>query len=511
MCNARRHAAMMTHRYPRRVSLAALVGDSLAPGRPTWSSLFGDWSLDPLFVVTVLVGALYVTGVRRLAQRGRRWPAGRSICFGIGLFLVVFVTQSGAGRLRPGAVQPPRRAAPRARDGGADLPRARRAADARAPGEPPPGPGALAAHAPQPSGRGGDAPGDRVGPVRRDARRPLLHRALRAVAAQQLGARPRARALPRRRLPVHGLRRRRRPDAEVARATARACCSSRSCSRSTRSSVWRCSGRTPCSRRTGTRRCHGPGSAARSATSGSARGSSGASASCSASPHSASSSTSGCATRSEKACGSTAASTPKQTRDREAVLVRRTRTTTTGHGALFTTWVLTEPMSARRIAPRPREPTTTTSAPISSASTQSIEPGSPISTRCSTVAVVRQRGHGAGDRGGRVLVRGGLLVLDLLGARDAAAEPGLETGGLEARRLRDAHHGHGVRRWRAAAGRGWPRADRVVGAVCADQNSHAVSSRQYGRRSSSGSAAMRRIAASMSARWVNACGKFPRC
>jgi putative membrane protein len=86
---------MMAHRYPRRVSLAALVGDSLAPGRPTWSSLFGDWSLDPLFVVTVLVGALYVTGVRRLAQRGRRWPARRSICFGIGLFIVVFVTESG--------------------------------------------------------------------------------------------------------------------------------------------------------------------------------------------------------------------------------------------------------------------------------------------------------------------------------------------------------------------------------------------------------------------------------
>src|ERR1700709_2749740 len=86
---------MMAHRYPRRVSLAALVGDSLAPGRPTWSSLFGDWSLDPLFVVTVLVGALYVTGVRRLAHRGRQGPARRSVCFGIGLFLVVFVTQSG--------------------------------------------------------------------------------------------------------------------------------------------------------------------------------------------------------------------------------------------------------------------------------------------------------------------------------------------------------------------------------------------------------------------------------
>jgi putative copper resistance protein D len=77
------------------VSVAALVGESLAPGKPTWSTLLGDWSLDPLLLLTLAAGGLYVAGVRRLAVRGRRWPLHRSICFGIGLALVVFVTQSG--------------------------------------------------------------------------------------------------------------------------------------------------------------------------------------------------------------------------------------------------------------------------------------------------------------------------------------------------------------------------------------------------------------------------------
>jgi putative membrane protein len=86
---------MMAHRYPRRVSVAAVVAGTLAPGKPTWSSLLGDWSIDPLFVLTLLAGAAYVTGVRRLATRGRRWPVHRSVCFGIGIALIVFATQSG--------------------------------------------------------------------------------------------------------------------------------------------------------------------------------------------------------------------------------------------------------------------------------------------------------------------------------------------------------------------------------------------------------------------------------
>ncbi len=73
------------------MSLAAY----LAPPQPSWSALVGDWSLDPLFGFAVLAGVLYAIGVRRLAERGRRWPAGRSAAFGGGLFVIVLATQSG--------------------------------------------------------------------------------------------------------------------------------------------------------------------------------------------------------------------------------------------------------------------------------------------------------------------------------------------------------------------------------------------------------------------------------
>ena len=73
------------------MSLAAY----LAPPRPTWSVLLGDWSLDPLFVLTVAAGVLYAMGVRRLSERGRRWPPARSAAFAFGLLLVLLATQSG--------------------------------------------------------------------------------------------------------------------------------------------------------------------------------------------------------------------------------------------------------------------------------------------------------------------------------------------------------------------------------------------------------------------------------
>jgi cytochrome c oxidase assembly factor CtaG len=67
----------------------------LAPPQPSWSSLLGDWALDPLFAVAVFAGVLYAVGVRRLAERGRRWAAGRSFAFGSGLLVIVVATQSG--------------------------------------------------------------------------------------------------------------------------------------------------------------------------------------------------------------------------------------------------------------------------------------------------------------------------------------------------------------------------------------------------------------------------------
>ena len=59
-------------------------------------SLALEWSLDPGAALLVLVaGSLYAAGVRRLAQRGRRWPVARTAAFAGGLALVVMATQSG--------------------------------------------------------------------------------------------------------------------------------------------------------------------------------------------------------------------------------------------------------------------------------------------------------------------------------------------------------------------------------------------------------------------------------
>ncbi len=72
----------------------------------TVSSVAGGWHLDPApaFVI-VLAGGLYALGVRRLRTRaasaGHRdhpWPAARTACFGSGLAVLAFATQSGLAR-----------------------------------------------------------------------------------------------------------------------------------------------------------------------------------------------------------------------------------------------------------------------------------------------------------------------------------------------------------------------------------------------------------------------------
>lgn len=55
-------------------------------------------ALDPgPALAVVAAAAMYVGGVRRLAGRGRSWPAGRSVAFGGGLVVVVIATQFGVG------------------------------------------------------------------------------------------------------------------------------------------------------------------------------------------------------------------------------------------------------------------------------------------------------------------------------------------------------------------------------------------------------------------------------
>lgn len=74
---------------------AAPVGDGLPP--------FGPWTVltDPTvdlvpFTAILVIGALYLFGVRRLAVRGDRWPVGRTLSFLVGgLGTVAIATMSG--------------------------------------------------------------------------------------------------------------------------------------------------------------------------------------------------------------------------------------------------------------------------------------------------------------------------------------------------------------------------------------------------------------------------------
>ncbi|MGH8870038.1 MAG: cytochrome c oxidase assembly protein [Actinomycetes bacterium] len=54
------------------------------------------WTFDPwLAVFVAVVAGLYLMGVRRLRERGDRWPVWRSLCFlGLGLGSIVVATQS---------------------------------------------------------------------------------------------------------------------------------------------------------------------------------------------------------------------------------------------------------------------------------------------------------------------------------------------------------------------------------------------------------------------------------
>ncbi|MBW3615629.1 MAG: cytochrome c oxidase assembly protein [Actinobacteria bacterium] len=66
---------------------------------PTVGHLLLGWSFDPWAAAGITaVAVVYAGGVRRLAERGRRWPPARSVAFGCGLGLVVIATQSGLAR-----------------------------------------------------------------------------------------------------------------------------------------------------------------------------------------------------------------------------------------------------------------------------------------------------------------------------------------------------------------------------------------------------------------------------
>jgi cytochrome c oxidase assembly factor CtaG len=73
-----------------------MVMPATATAAPGWLDLITGWRIHPTSaLVIVAAGWLYITGVRRLARRGRRWPAARSAAFAGALAAAVVATQSG--------------------------------------------------------------------------------------------------------------------------------------------------------------------------------------------------------------------------------------------------------------------------------------------------------------------------------------------------------------------------------------------------------------------------------
>jgi cytochrome c oxidase assembly factor CtaG/putative copper export protein len=70
----------------------ALTGYPLPPP-PSVTNYVTRWQPDLLWAVLVGLGVLlYLVGVRRLHRRGDRWPVGRTICWFIGLMVLIYVT-----------------------------------------------------------------------------------------------------------------------------------------------------------------------------------------------------------------------------------------------------------------------------------------------------------------------------------------------------------------------------------------------------------------------------------
>jgi cytochrome c oxidase assembly factor CtaG len=78
------------------VMSAALASGYHGPPELTVPRAFTEWTLDPWALgFVLLLGGLYLAGVRRVRRSGRPWPAGRIVAFcGLGLGFCVIVTMS---------------------------------------------------------------------------------------------------------------------------------------------------------------------------------------------------------------------------------------------------------------------------------------------------------------------------------------------------------------------------------------------------------------------------------
>ncbi|WP_248959538.1 cytochrome c oxidase assembly protein [Sphaerisporangium perillae] len=74
----------------------------LVPPPISVANLLTLWWFDLFFAtIAALLAFLYGAGAVRLARRGDHWPMGRTISWGVGVLLLVLVTQSGVARYAP--------------------------------------------------------------------------------------------------------------------------------------------------------------------------------------------------------------------------------------------------------------------------------------------------------------------------------------------------------------------------------------------------------------------------
>jgi cytochrome c oxidase assembly factor CtaG len=81
---------------PMNVLSVALASGYHGPPKLTFIHAFTEWTLDPWALgFVLLLGWLYLAGVRRVRRSGRPWPPGRIIAFGgLGLGFCVIATMS---------------------------------------------------------------------------------------------------------------------------------------------------------------------------------------------------------------------------------------------------------------------------------------------------------------------------------------------------------------------------------------------------------------------------------